>query len=497
MNLVPPRSLSLVDYPLQTPTDNLFVCYLPKSIDDARLHALVSQFGVVVSAKVMRHPATNETKGFGFALLANISEATKAKDALHGVHIDNKTLLVRFAPLPNLSLQNKEASTASSLDDPSAWEALCPLWRLPGTRLPLSFGRPVSPVVGTLRNLYIKGIPPSWNVNDFRSFFSRFGEIEDAIVLVYRGVSKCIGLVKYKRDADTQRVLLWNGQALIPQWPTPIRITLSKSEINVHHQRPSSKEIHCNVVVPPLSTIAYPFNPMLHSCAIPVMIAPFAGGPPQPVLLAVSDGYPPVPSPSPQHLRFLDSSGSCSSNVLLHAYPHLMHHQLPPAHVYQHNPRPPSLYDTNHPIPLHRGIQPHDMVGEVLVSLSSVEEHRCATPTLISGPLSPLLVHNPYKATIIEDKRRGATTTAVRTNPQQRTTQVIAHHVPTDGGPVRDDGHALVGAVWFDYQRGVSGQRAGGGHLQRDIERSCSNRVLVRIGFWSGAVFGSLNKRRH
>jgi hypothetical protein len=91
---------------------NLFVNYLPLSVDDAQLLRKFAAFGRVMSVKIMRHICTDaprdaalgldaarvqKSKGYGFVLMGSKDDAKAAMDALTGSHWDNKRLVVQVA----------------------------------------------------------------------------------------------------------------------------------------------------------------------------------------------------------------------------------------------------------------------------------------------------------------------------------------------------------------------------------------------------------------
>ena len=91
---------------------NLFVNYLPLTVDDAQLLQRFAAHGRVLSAKIMRHICTDapraaalgadaapvqKSKGYGFVLMASRDEAKSAIDALHGGTWDSKRLVVQVA----------------------------------------------------------------------------------------------------------------------------------------------------------------------------------------------------------------------------------------------------------------------------------------------------------------------------------------------------------------------------------------------------------------
>lgn len=75
----------------------LFVGSLPYSMTDDDLKALFTDFGDVVSAKVIFDRETNRSKGFGFVEFDDDAAAKKAIDALNNSDIQGRTIVVNEA----------------------------------------------------------------------------------------------------------------------------------------------------------------------------------------------------------------------------------------------------------------------------------------------------------------------------------------------------------------------------------------------------------------
>jgi RNA recognition motif-containing protein len=88
----PPRATS---HTPQTP--NIFINYLPRHFTEADLCAICSEYGTIVTSKIMIHLETGESKGFGFVRFATLAQAQAAVDGLNGRHVDTKRLLAKFA----------------------------------------------------------------------------------------------------------------------------------------------------------------------------------------------------------------------------------------------------------------------------------------------------------------------------------------------------------------------------------------------------------------
>ncbi|XP_038836056.1 polyadenylate-binding protein 1-like [Salvelinus namaycush] len=74
---------------------NLFVKNLDDAFDDHRLRKAFSEFGTIISAKVMTE--SGRSKGFGFVSLSSPEEATKAVTEMNGRIVGTKPLYVALA----------------------------------------------------------------------------------------------------------------------------------------------------------------------------------------------------------------------------------------------------------------------------------------------------------------------------------------------------------------------------------------------------------------
>jgi RNA recognition motif-containing protein len=77
--------------------NKLYVGGLPYSFDNNDLERLFSEFGAVVSAKVIMDRDTGRSKGFGFVEMGSDDEAQQAIKRLNGSVQDGKTITVSEA----------------------------------------------------------------------------------------------------------------------------------------------------------------------------------------------------------------------------------------------------------------------------------------------------------------------------------------------------------------------------------------------------------------
>jgi cold-inducible RNA-binding protein len=75
----------------------LFVGSLPWSIDDQKLQKTFSEYGNVVSAKVIMDRDTGKSRGFGFVEMGNPSEAKDAINALNDSELSGRNIVVNEA----------------------------------------------------------------------------------------------------------------------------------------------------------------------------------------------------------------------------------------------------------------------------------------------------------------------------------------------------------------------------------------------------------------
>jgi hypothetical protein len=180
-------------------------------MDDHKLHHLVSQHGIVRSAKVMLDLNTKLSRGFGFALMATLDDAIRAKEGLDGLAIEGKRLQVRYADPP--ASDRPEGSASAPTSGPIATQ-----------HTPAG---PQSGDGGT--NLYVKGIPLHWGDTHLSQFFSTYGFVVSAVVLMDGKESKGIGLVRYD-DPDIVSRVLAAAPLRVEGWPQPITIRYSRAQ---------------------------------------------------------------------------------------------------------------------------------------------------------------------------------------------------------------------------------------------------------------------------
>jgi len=78
----------------------LYVGNLSYSLSDSDLEQAFSEFGEVMSAKIIMDRETNRSKGFGFVEFGSNEAATDAINAMNGKEVSGRTLVVNEARPP-------------------------------------------------------------------------------------------------------------------------------------------------------------------------------------------------------------------------------------------------------------------------------------------------------------------------------------------------------------------------------------------------------------
>ncbi|KAL6140930.1 hypothetical protein ACLB2K_059222 [Fragaria x ananassa] len=79
---------------------NLYIGYLPPTLDDDGLIGLFSRFGNIVMCKVIKDHATGLSKGYGFVKYADVEMANSAIASMNGFSLEGRTIAVRVAGKP-------------------------------------------------------------------------------------------------------------------------------------------------------------------------------------------------------------------------------------------------------------------------------------------------------------------------------------------------------------------------------------------------------------
>ena len=76
---------------------NIYVGNLNYSLSEEELSEIFSEYGEVVSVKIVKDRETGRAKGFGFVEMANEEEGEKAVQELDGVEVNGRNMKVNKA----------------------------------------------------------------------------------------------------------------------------------------------------------------------------------------------------------------------------------------------------------------------------------------------------------------------------------------------------------------------------------------------------------------
>jgi RNA recognition motif-containing protein len=76
---------------------NIFISNISFKVREQALSELFSQYGEVVSVRIIKDKETRRSKGYGFVEMANDSEANAAIEALNGVEHFERNIVVAEA----------------------------------------------------------------------------------------------------------------------------------------------------------------------------------------------------------------------------------------------------------------------------------------------------------------------------------------------------------------------------------------------------------------
>jgi len=227
-------------YPFNNQQDldecNVFVKYLPSDLSEEQFHALFSEFGTIVSSKIMIDQNTGKSLGFGFVRFETSEDSQRAIKKMNGQQIQNKRLLCKLA---NQSHNNTDGAN-----------------QILNHQIPSN-------------NLYIKPLLPTTSEEDLRKLFTPFGNIVTCKVMIDNktGLSRQIGFVRFetKDEARSAMEAMNNYKLDDSAPPLVIKYEDTKEQKNV---RKSIRQVKFDPVtrqpiptIPPHMMIYYPTSP--------------------------------------------------------------------------------------------------------------------------------------------------------------------------------------------------------------------------------------------
>ncbi len=76
---------------------NIYVGNLDFKVDESDLEGIFEEYGTVSSAKIITDKYSGRSKGFGFVIMDNMTEAHKAIEGLNGATLEEREIVVNEA----------------------------------------------------------------------------------------------------------------------------------------------------------------------------------------------------------------------------------------------------------------------------------------------------------------------------------------------------------------------------------------------------------------
>ncbi|XP_043334666.1 polyadenylate-binding protein 1-like isoform X3 [Cervus canadensis] len=253
---------------------NIYVKNLHADVDEQRLQDLFSQFGKMLSVKVMRDDS-GHSRGFGFVNFEKHEEAQKAVVNMNGREVSGRLLYVGRAQ-KRVERQNELKRRFEQMKQDR-------LTRYQGV------------------NLYVKNLDDSIDDEKLRKEFSPYGVITSAKVMTEGGHSKGFGFVCFSSPEEaTKAVTEMNGR-IVGTKPLYVALAQRKEE---------RKAILTNQYMQRLSTMRALGGPIMGSFQQPASY--FLPAVPQPPAQAPYYGSGPPIQPAP---RWTAQPPRLSSNI--------------------------------------------------------------------------------------------------------------------------------------------------------------------------------------
>lgn len=77
--------------------EKLYIGNLSFNTTEKSLKELFGRYGTILSVKIIRDKITNQSRGFGFVELQNISDIEKLLSDLRGYNLDGRRIRVKIA----------------------------------------------------------------------------------------------------------------------------------------------------------------------------------------------------------------------------------------------------------------------------------------------------------------------------------------------------------------------------------------------------------------
>ncbi|PXF48863.1 putative RNA-binding protein [Gracilariopsis chorda] len=176
----------------------IFVGGLSWETDEQSLRAYFEQIGTVLDCVIMRDRHTGHPRGFGFVTFADEDAATAAASRRHD--LDGRQVEAKRA------VPRSEGSSASTAPGHNPSFPAAPR----GQRYNDAPGAPPHRAHHTTKcKVFVGGLPSGCGGEEFRAYFSQFGEVIDAQVMIDHntGNSRGFGFVTFANEATVNAVV--------------------------------------------------------------------------------------------------------------------------------------------------------------------------------------------------------------------------------------------------------------------------------------------------
>lgn len=165
------------------PSTNVFINYIPAEFTESDLRTLCSQYGDIMTSKIMINLETGQSKCFGFVRFKTLQQAQKAIQGLNGRAVGNKHLLAKYA-------ESHEKEEKASM------------------------------------TIYIKRLPMTIQVQHVTNLFSQFGEIVQIVPHVLDTIDpqywRCF--IRYTTYASASNAIAGMNNQIVVQGSRPIHV---------------------------------------------------------------------------------------------------------------------------------------------------------------------------------------------------------------------------------------------------------------------------------
>uniref|UniRef100_A0AC34GS43 RRM domain-containing protein n=1 Tax=Panagrolaimus sp. ES5 TaxID=591445 RepID=A0AC34GS43_9BILA len=171
---------------------HVFVGDLSPEVDNKTLQDAFVPFGSISDVKVIRDPATQKSKGYGFVSYPRREEAERAIEQMNGQWLGRRTIRTNWA---TRKPTEGGGSTIQAFSKPT-------------------FDEVMSQTVGDNTSVYVGNVPPNVGEDEIRTTFRRFGAVVDIRHFKAQGYS----FVKFDTKAAACRAIVeMNGAELAGQ----------------------------------------------------------------------------------------------------------------------------------------------------------------------------------------------------------------------------------------------------------------------------------------